>query len=304
MIVGALFLHIIWLGSDIIYASETLTELESNLVAYQRCLKMCEIPQEAPDNIDGVVNADWPSSGEIAFSNLSLRYRPDTDLVLHNLTFSIKNNEKIGVIGRTGAGKSTLCLALCRIVEAATGSIYIDGQDISKVGLEQLRSKVTIIPQDPTLFTGSLRFNLDPEGIHSDSELTQLIREAALEKLLIRDNKGLDQQVEEGGQNLSSGEKQLLCICRAVLKHNRVVLMDEATANIDVKTEETIQKLILERFSKSTVITIAHRLNTIMHSDKVLVLDTGKVAEYDTSDALLDRPDSIFKSYVESFKNN
>ena len=170
---------------------------------------------------------------------------------------------------------------MCRIVEAHSGSIIIDGKDISDLGLSDLRQKITIIPQDPTLFDGSLRFNLDPEGIYSDSYLLDLSKQASLEKLILRDDKGLDQTIEEGGQNLSSGEKQLICICRAILKKNKIVLMDEATANIDIKTEETIQSLIHEKFNDSTVITIAHRLNTIINSDKVLVMERGRVKEFD-----------------------
>jgi ATP-binding cassette subfamily C (CFTR/MRP) protein 1 len=278
------------------------TEFESTLVSYERCLKIFEIPQEAPQHIEQTYNANWPKTGQIKFDNLSLKYRPDTEIVLNSLSFTIKNGEKIGVIGRTGAGKSTLWLALCRIVEAHGGRILIDGTDISSLGLEDLRQKITIIPQDATLFNGSLRFNLDPQGMYSDQDLIELANQASLEKLINRDDKGLDQQIEESGQNLSSGEKQLLWICRAVLKKNKVVLMDEATANIDIKTEQTIQQLINEKFTDATVITIAHRLNTIMESDRILVLSQGEVAEFDSPSNLLNNPNSMFSSYVNSFQ--
>jgi ATP-binding cassette, subfamily C (CFTR/MRP), member 1 len=302
VIAGGLFSQILTMGNDMIWGSQMLTELEASLVSYQRWLKMLEIPQEAPDYIENSIGDDWPKTGNIQFNNFSLRYRPETELVLKNLTFSIKNKEKIGVIGRTGAGKSTLWLALWRIIEANGGSISIDGVDIASMGLEQLRTHITVIPQDPTLFTGTLRFNLDPEGIHSDEELRELTSQAALDKLIDRDEKGLDQQIEENGQNLSSGEKQLLWIWRAILRCNKIVLMDEATANIDIKTEQTIQQLILEKFKEATVLTIAHRLNTIMHSDRVLVMQKGEVAEFDSPQNLLDRPESIFKDYVNSFR--
>lgn len=180
------------------------------LVAYHRCLKVLEIPQEAPQHIKRMFPPAWPKTGTIEFDKYSLKYRPDTALVLKNLSFNIKNGEKIGVIGRTGAGKSTLCLALCRIIESHSGRILIDGTDISTLGLEDLRQHITIIPQDPTLFNGTLRFNIDPENTHSDIELLDLAKQASLEKLITRDEKGLDQQIEESGQNLSSGEKQLL----------------------------------------------------------------------------------------------
>ena len=274
------------------------------MVSYHRCLKIWEIPQEKEQYKDGFEQMNWPKEGNIEFTNYSLKYRPDTEIVLNNLSFDIKNNEKIGVVGRTGAGKSTIWLALCRIVEAHSGSIIIDGKDISDLGLSDLRQKITIIPQDPTLFDGSLRFNLDPEGIYSDSYLLDLSKQASLEKLILRDDKGLDQAIEEGGQNLSSGEKQLICICRAILKKNKIVLMDEATANIDIKTEETIQSLIHEKFNDSTVITIAHRLNTIINSDKVLVMERGRVKEFDWPKRLLEDKSSDFYSYVKALKKS
>ncbi|CAI2360453.1 unnamed protein product [Moneuplotes crassus] len=278
VLVGVFLVHMLGMNGEIIQGTLMTTELEADLVSYERCTKLLEIPQEKSNGSE-TVPSSWPRCGNIQFNNFSLKYRPSTPLVLKSLCFSIKNGEKVGVIGRTGAGKSTLCLALCRIIEAYQGSIIIDGQDISKLSLEDLRNNITIIPQDPTLFNGTLRFNLDPEGIHSDSELLDLVSQASLDKLVERDAKGLDQNIEEAGTNLSSGQKQLLCICRAILRKSKVVLMDEATANIDIKTEQTIQNLITTQFTDSTVLTIAHRLNTIINSDRVLILDQGEVVE-------------------------
>ena len=184
------------------------------------------------------------------------------------LLFTVDIDNRGLVVVKDIVGFSILC-------KISTDNFYFSKS------LSDLRQKITIIPQDPTLFDGSLRFNLDPEGIYSDSYLLDLSKQASLEKLILRDDKGLDQTIEEGGQNLSSGEKQLICICRAILKKNKIVLMDEATANIDIKTEETIQSLIHEKFNDSTVITIAHRLNTIINSDKVLVMERGRVKEFD-----------------------
>ena len=291
-------------SNEILWGSENLTAIESDFVSYDRCLKMLEIPQEAEEHRQNIIDTEWPNNGKVEFKNYSLKYRPDTEIVLDDLSFSINNNEKIGVVGRTGAGKSTLCLALCRIVEAYSGSIIIDGIDIGSIGLSDLRQKITIIPQDPTLFDGTLRFNLDPEGTYSNSYLLELSKQALLENLINRDEKGLDQAIEENGQNLSSGEKQLICICRAILQKNKIVLMDEATANIDIKTEETIQNLIQDKFKDATVITIAHRLNTIINSDRVLVLDKGKVSEFDNPQTLLEDPNSMFSSYVKCLKQD
>ena len=286
----------------LLWGWQLLTDLEGDFVSYHRCVKMLEIPQEAEQRIDMPHLKHWPTEGAIEFKNYSLRYRPETDLVLKNLNFAVQSREKIGIVGRTGAGKSTICLGLCRIVEADTGTIMIDGVDINTLGLADLREKITIIPQDPTLFEGSLRFNLDPVGKLTDSELLRMAKKASLENLINRDEKGLNQEIEDGGKNLSSGEKQLICICRAILRKNRVVLMDEATANIDIKTEQTIQKLINEEFVDSTVLTIAHRLNTIINSDKVLVLSQGQVVEFDDPQRLLANSDSMFYSYAKELK--
>jgi len=174
--------------------------------------------------------------------------------------------------------------------------------DISAIGLADLREQITIIPQDPTLFEGTLRFNLDPVGEISDLDLLKMARKASLEDLINRDSKGLDQQIEDSGKNLSSGEKQLICICRAILRKNKIVLMDEATANIDIKTEQVIQELIQNEFSDSTVLTIAHRLNTIINSDRVLVLSKGEVVEYDNPQTLLEDSNSMFYGYANELK--
>lgn len=302
ILIGALFVHFMNFSIQVMWGSQLFMEFENKLVRFNRCMKILEIPQEAEQHKVGFDGKSWPKEGAIEFKNYSLKYRPDTEIVLNEISFKINSKEKIGVVGRTGAGKSTICIALCRIVEAHSGSILIDGQDISKLGLSDMRDKITIIPQDPTLFDGTLRFNLDPESKFSDDYIMDLAKQASLEKLIKRDEKGLDQMIEEHGQNLSSGEKQLLCICRAILKQNKVVLMDEATANIDIKTEEIIQKLIQEQFKESTVITIAHRLNTIINSDKVLVLERGKVKEFDCPKRLLEDQNSVFYSYVKALK--
>ena len=189
---GMLFIHFLWFTQEILYGSLILTDLESNMTSYVRCLKILEIPQEDQTQLDSNLNS-WPNHGKIEFIDYSLKYRPETELVLKNLTFTIEPKAKIGVVGRTGAGKSTICLGLWRIVEADSGQIKIDGVDISSINLAYLRSQIAIIPQDPTLFEGTLKFNLDPEKTHSEQELLNVLREASLEYLVLRDDKGLDQ---------------------------------------------------------------------------------------------------------------
>jgi len=260
-----LFIHFVWFAQGIWLGSIHLTELEGSMVSYERCNKVLDIPQEDIwSKAHQKLKNDWIQAGEISFKDYCLKYRPDTELVLKNLNFTIQPTQKVGIVGRTGAGKSTIWLALTRIVEAYQGCITIDGQDISELSLESLRNEIAIIPQDPTLFEGTLRYNLDPENQCSDLEILQVLNQASLTDLVSRDSQLLEQRIEEKGQNLSSGERQLICISRAILRKNKIVLLDEATANIDIKTEETIQKLIDEKLVNSTVITIAHRLNTVI----------------------------------------
>ena len=288
--VGVLLTYLLTLQVNILWFFRIASEVEGGMVSYDRCDQILSIPQEAFDR-DEKAAGNWPFSGRIEFDNYCLRYRPETELVLKNLSFVIQPKEKVGIVGRTGAGKSTICLALCRIVEGDSGHIIIDGEEIQFVDLAYLRSKITIIPQDPTLFEGSLKFNLDPENQSSDEEIKRIISKAALQELW-----DSNKEVAQNGENLSSGEKQLICICRAILRKNKIILMDEATANIDIKTEQIIQKLIIEEFAESTVITIAHRLNTIIQSDKVLVLGEGSVLEYDHPQTLLADKNSFFYS--------
>ena len=212
----------------------------------------------------------WPSAGVMEFKNVNMRYRPTTDLVLNELSFTVKAGEHVGIVGRTGAGKSSLAQTISRIMELESGSICVDGQDISKIDIQELRKAVTVIPQDPALYKGTLRFNLDPFNVVPDREILDLLQRAGLNDLLERSEKapeteqGINMKISEGGENLSIGEKQLICICRAILRKNKIVILDEATANIDVVTEQKIQALVQNEFKGATVLTIAHRLNTII----------------------------------------
>ncbi len=205
----------------------------------------------------------------------------------------------MGVVGRTGAGKSSLTLALFRIIEAVEGSIYIDDVQISKLGLYDLRSRLTIIPQDPVLFTGTLRLNLDPFEKHSDQEIWQSLELAHLKAFVSSLEAGLSHQVSEGGDNLSVGQKQLICLARALLRKSKIIVLDEATAAVDIETDQLIQTTIRKEFKDCTIITIAHRLNTILDYDRVLVMDRGQVAEFDSPQALLKKSKSLFYEMIK-----
>ena len=236
--------------------------------------------------------------GKISFNNYSVRYRPNTPLVLKNLSFEIKPKEKIGVVGRTGSGKSTLCLCMFRLLEAYNGKICIDDMDISKIGLEMLRKNLTIIPQEPTIIEGTLRENVDPSNVYNDEQILRVLNDVGLDDFMV--DKNLDYEIENNGNNISIGEKQLICIARALIKKSKIILMDEATANIDYKTETFLQTSINKGMKDCTVITIAHRIKTIINYDKILVLNNGEIVEYDTPQNLLEKKGLFYQLYKES----
>jgi ABC-type multidrug transport system fused ATPase/permease subunit len=290
---------------------------------------------KAPEN--------WPSKGEFECLNLEYRYRDDLPTVLHRISFDVKAKEKIGIVGRSGSGKSTLTLGMLRILEVEEGAedryIKIDGVDIKEMGLHELRRRVTIIPQDPILFTGTVKTNIDPFNEHTDEEIVDALKKAQiwdalrgtmetpptpvsqvqspthdmtrhfelsdrnktmeLALLMNTDNLSkLTMKIDEGGSNLSVGQRQLLCMARAVIRKSKVLLMDEATANIDEYTDNLIQQMIKKYFKDATVIAIAHRLKSVIQYDRILVLERGNIAEFDTPLNLLDNEESIFGALV------
>ena len=279
---------------------ERFTTLEKLLTSVERCESFTKIVQEGtPFEDKSLREKEVIHSGKVNFINYSVKYRPNTPLVLKNLNFEIKPMEKIGVVGRTGSGKSTLCLCLFRILEATEGKITIDDVDISTINLERLRESITVIPQEPTLIEGTLRENIDPGKKFSDLEIQNAMIEVGLEDALRE--KTLNYRIVEDGINLSIGEKQLICIARALLRKSKVVLMDEATASIDYKTETLIQKSIEKVLKHSTVITIAHRIKTIINYDRILVLAYGELIEFDTPKNLLSNKKGLFSElYRES----
>ncbi|CAG09356.1 unnamed protein product, partial [Tetraodon nigroviridis] len=290
------------------------SELETNIVAVERVSEYCEIENEAQWVTDNRPHDNWPKDGKLDFQNFKVRYRPGLDLVLHGITCNIQSSEKIGIVGRTGAGKSSLTNCLFRIIEAAEGCILIDNVDISKIGLHDLRGRLTIIPQvqqtlfkhlsqfsngrlthltpwvqDPVLFSGSLRMNLDPFDKFSDEDIWRVLELSHLKDFVSGLQEGLQHEVAEGGENLSVGQRQLVCLARALLRKSQILILDEATAAVDLETDNLIQNTIRKEFSHCTVLTIAHRLHSIMDSSRVMVLDAGKIIEFDSPENLLEK---------------
>lgn len=283
----------------------TACQIETDIVSVERVREYSQLPSEARDIIpDSKTDENWPQQGEIAFKNYSTRYRDGLDLVLRNLSVTVKGGERVGIVGRTGAGKSSVTMALFRIIEAAEGSISIDGIDISTLGLTELRSRLTIIPQDPFLFGDSIRSNLDPFGRHTDTEIWAAIESASLKPYISSLSEGLSTMIDNGGENMSLGQRQLMSLARAMLaKNTRVLCLDEATAAIDIETDNAIQQALRREFQGCTVLTIAHRINTIMDSDRIMVLDNGGLKEFESPAKLLADTNSIFYSLAKESGN-
>ncbi|KAF9359122.1 hypothetical protein BGX34_008531 [Mortierella sp. NVP85] len=316
---------------DITWLVRSYCDLNNQLVAVERVDEYANKNPEAPAETDAKLPENWPNQGRVEFRNYSTRYREGLDLVIKNISFTVEPAEKVGIVGRTGAGKSSLTLALFRIIEAANshwakashngadldsdpskkdeiadlekvnveedgGSIWIDGVDISTVGLTYLRQHLAIIPQDPTLFVGSVRENLDPFSELEDAQLWEALERAHLKEHITSLPGGLSFKVSQGGDNFSVGQRSLICLARALLRKTKILVLDEATAAVDVETDELIQKTIRKEFKDRTILTIAHRIKTVMDSDKILVLEKGRVEEYESPKTLLQRPESLFYS--------
>uniref|UniRef100_A0AAX7SDD3 ATP-binding cassette, sub-family C (CFTR/MRP), member 12 n=1 Tax=Astatotilapia calliptera TaxID=8154 RepID=A0AAX7SDD3_ASTCA len=276
------------------YVARLSIEVEARFDSAKR-LQEYDCRSEAPRHVkETQIPQDWPSSGGITFVDYKMRYRENAPIVLNGIDFHIQPGEKLGIVGRTGSGKSSLGVALFRLVEPAAGTILIDGVDIMSIGLQDLRSKLSVIPQDPVLFVGTVRYNLDPFNKYTDEEIW-----AALEKSYMKDSISklegtLEAHVMENGENFSVGQRQLICMARALLRNSKIILLDEATASIDAETDALIQNTIQEALRNSTMLTIAHRLSTVMQADRILVMDNGQVAELDDPNTLKQKPFSMF----------
>jgi len=264
---------------------------------------MMECPQEETIiNPIGTIPPEWPQEGKISFENVVASYRQGLPNVLNGINFKIHSGTTVGICGRTGSGKTTLAKCLFRLIEIAEGSIKIDGLDISNIELASLRSKITMIPQDPTLFAGPLRYSLDPANNYSDDQLWQALSDVDMKSHVEGMENQLDSNIVEGGDNLSAGQRQLLCMARALLENPSILIMDEATSNIDGETDNIIQTMLKDRFKDCTVLTIAHRIDTILWYDKVIVLDHGKVLEYDSPEVLSKKAGSEFKVLLTEYQ--
>ncbi|CAF2833335.1 unnamed protein product, partial [Rotaria sp. Silwood2] len=279
-------------------------EVETQMTSVERILEYCSLEQEPHNQLPFKYRplTSWPSQGRIVFENVSMSHSKELNspLALNHISLIIEPGEKIGIVGRTGAGKSSFIQTLFRMGTLVDGHIIIDNIDIATIGLDDIRRRISIIPQDPVLFTGTMRSNLDPFGLYSDAEIWNALEQVQLKKLVTNMMSiGLHSLVSESGSNLSVGQKQLVCLARAILKKSKILVIDEATANVDNATDELVQRAIRDQFKECTVLTVAHRLRTVIDSDRIMVLSYGKLVEFDSPQVLLSNNYSHFSLLVE-----
>ncbi|TRY79142.1 hypothetical protein TCAL_05895 [Tigriopus californicus] len=299
--VGVVLTSCIMLTGMLQWGMRQTAEMENLMTSTERVLEYGKIQSEAELKTEhpppGYYEESWPATGVVQCIDVCLQYGEGEKMVLKGVDFQTKPREKIGIVGRTGAGKSSLIGALFRLTEP-TGQIILDGVNIQQLGLHALRKKISIIPQDPLVFTGSLRKNLDPFDEYEDHQIWQALEQVHLNQAVKLMSHGLETEMSEGGSNLSAGQRQLICLARAILRHNKILVLDEATANVDPRTDMLIQETIRTRFADCTVLTIAHRLHTVMDSDRILVMSDGKVAEFNTPYELLQDQHSVLSELV------
>lgn len=300
-IVGLAVSHSLQVTAILSWIVRSWTDVENNIVSVERVKEYADTSKEAPWTVEGSsLPVAWPETGSIEFHEYGLQYRKGLEWALKGISVNIQQREKIGIVGRTGAGKSSLALGIFRILEAAKGKIYIDGVDIAEIGLHDLRSRITIIPQDPVLFSGSLRMNLDPFDAYSDEEVWRALELAHLNNFVSGLPGKLHYECSEGGENLSLGQRQLVCLARALLRKTKVLVLDEATAAVDLETDTLIQTTIRSQFEDCTVLTIAHRLNTIMDYTKIIVMDKGYIKEMDSPANLISQRGQFYRMCREA----
>ena len=286
-----------------------LSETEAKITSVERVHRTMLLPSEASSQLGNLASPpkEWPSRGELHFDNVCMHYREGLPLVLKNVSFRVPAGSRCGVIGRTGSGKTSLANVLFRLVELMSGRILLDGLDLSQLGLSDVRGRpngMRMIPQDPVLFAGTVRECLDPFGLENDDRILEALQAVGHKGASDRDVAILDDPVEEGGRNYSVGQRQLLCLARAIVEEPRVLVLDEATACIDTESDTCIQEMLRARFQDTTLLTIAHRLHTIMDYDFVIVMDDGKCVEFGSPKDLLENDQGLFSTLVgASFDN-
>ncbi|KAF6172964.1 hypothetical protein GIB67_006340 [Kingdonia uniflora] len=290
------------LNISLVFSIQNQCTLANYIISVERLNQYMHVPSEAAEIIEKNRPApNWPAIGRVEIHELKIKYRPDTPFVLRGISCTFEGGHKIGIVGRTGSGKTTLIGALFRLVEPTEGRIVIDGLDISTIGLHDLRSRFGIIPQDPTLFSGTVRYNLDPLSQHTDQEIWEVLGKCQLHEAVQEKEDGLDALVTEDGSNWSMGQRQLFCLGRALLRRSRILVLDEATASIDNATDSILQKIIRTEFADCTVITVAHRIPTVMDCTMVLAISDGKLVEYDEPMKLMKNEESLFGQLVKEY---
>ncbi|XP_043705213.1 ABC transporter C family member 8-like [Telopea speciosissima] len=299
--VGLSLSYALSLTNSQVLMSRWYCSLANYIVSVERIKQFMHIPSEPPAIVDDKrPPSSWPSRGRIDLVDLKIKYRPNASLILKGISCTFKEGTRVGVVGRTGSGKTTLINSLFRLVEPVSGRILIDGLDICSMGLKDLRMKLSIIPQEPALFRGTIRTNLDPLGLYSDDEIWEAIEKCQLKSTVLRLPKLLDSLVSDEGENWSVGQRQLFCLGRVLLRRNRILFLDEATASIDSATDAVLQGVIREEFSSCTVVTVAHRVPTVIDSDMIMVLSYGKLVEYDEPSKLME-VESYFSKLVAEY---
>ncbi|KAL5747607.1 hypothetical protein ACOSQ2_024904 [Xanthoceras sorbifolium] len=300
--IGMALSYGLFLNVYLVYAAKFNCAAADFIVSIERLEQYMHIPSEAQTVVEGKRPAqNWPAIGKVEIYNLKVKYQHDAPLVLRGISCVIEGGHKIGIVGRTGSGKTTLISALFRLVEPTEGDIIIDDLNISTIGLHDLRLHLGIIPQDPTLFSGSIRYNLDPLSQYSDNEIWEVLGKCHLREVIQEKEEGLDSLVVENGSNWSLGQRQLFCLGRALLKRSRILVLDEATASIDNATDSILQKTIRREFADCTVITVAHRIPTVMDCNAVLAISDGKLVEYDEPVKLISKDGSLFGQLVKEY---
>lgn len=302
--VGLMISQAISLSYSLNWTVRTYVDFESQLTSVERLFYLINNTPKENDNYQIIPKESWPHSGSIQFENSCVRYRDDLPFVLNHLSLDIFNHEKIGICGRTGAGKSSLILCLFRIMELNEGKIIIDDIDISKIPLEILREKLSIIPQTPMLFPGTVRNNLDPLNHYSDHDIWNALDNVSMKDYISSLNLKLETEIIEWGENFSTGQRQLLCLARVILKSSKILILDEATASVDPETDQLIQNTIRNVFKNCTIITVAHRLSSIIDNDRVVVLENGKIAEIGPPKDLLKDSSSLFSQMLNAASEN